>query len=162
MQQPSESPVWSGASSQWLNIGTFIVTGIVAAAIIIGAFLWDRPLIALAALIPAALAFWSWLTVRTTRIDISTERVTTTTGIFSRKRSDMELYRVKDTTLHEPFLLRLVRRSTIELASSDRSSPSMMIRAIPNGETLRQEIRTHVERLRRDRRVRELDMDIEP
>jgi len=73
----------------------------------------------------------------------------------------MELYRVKDTMLHEPFLLRLVSRANIQIISSDRSSPSITLPALPNAEWLRQQIRTNVERLRLKRGVREMDMDID-
>jgi hypothetical protein len=71
----------------------------------------------------------------------------------------MELYRVKDTTLHEPFLLRLVRRANIEVVSSDKSTPDMTIPAVKDAEALRQKIRMNVEQMRIVRRVRELDFE---
>jgi hypothetical protein len=80
-------------------------------------------------------------------------------GVLSRQRSDLELYRVKDTTLDEPLVLRLVSLGNIRLESSDRSSPSMIIPAVRNAEQVRQKIRTHVEEMRMLRRVRELDME---
>jgi hypothetical protein len=154
-----ETPIWSGSPSQWLNFGTFVLCGLTAAAFIVGARIWAENRLMLLALIPAAIAFWSWLTVRCTRVTVTTERITTQVGIFSRRRWDMELYRVKDTTLDEPFLLRLVGRSNIQVLSSDRSTPDMVVRAVSDGESLRQQIRTHVERMRDLRRVRELDFD---
>jgi uncharacterized membrane protein YdbT with pleckstrin-like domain len=156
---PEEAPVWSGCPSQWLNAGTFIACTLTAAGFVVGAVLWGERLIAAAAILPIATAFWSWLRVRTTRIDVTTQRITTTVGVFSRRRWDMELYRVKDTTLHEPFLLRLVALADIQILSSDKSTPHMVIPAIRDAETLRQQIRTHVERMRIVRRVRELDFE---
>ena len=97
--------------------------------------------------------------MRTTRIEVSTERITTSVGIFSRQKWDIELYRVKDTTLHVPFLLRLVRRANIRIVSSDRSSPIVTLSALPDAEWLRQQIRTNVERLRLKRGVREMDIE---
>ena len=79
--------------------------------------------------------------------------------IAPRGRWDMELCRVKDAMLHEPFLLRLVRRANIQIISSDRSSPGITLPALPNAEWLRQQIRANVERLRLKRGVREMDMD---
>jgi uncharacterized membrane protein YdbT with pleckstrin-like domain len=159
MPDETETAIWSGCPSQWLNAGTFILAFLVTAAIVTGAILWAEPRIAIAAIVPVSIAFWRWLVVRSTKIDVSTERITTTTGVFSRRRGDMELYRIKDTTLEEPFLLRLVRRANIRLDSSDRTTPSLTIPAISNAEALRQQIRTHVERLRLKRGVREMDMD---
>ena len=155
----AESPVWAGSPSQWLNFGTFVLCGLTAAGFIVGAYLWAQPLIAAAAAVPVGYALWKWLTVRCTNITVTTQRITTTVGVFTRHRWDMELYRVKDTTLHEPFLLRLVRRANIQLVSSDKSTPHMLIPAIRDAEPLRQQIRANVETMRMSRRVRELDFE---
>jgi len=156
-----ESPIWTGSPSQWLNLGWFAACLIVAAGFIAAAAVFSQPILAAGAVIPAILAVSKALTVRTTRVEVTTERITTTVGIFSRHRWDIELYRVKDTTLHEPFLLRLVRRANIQIVSSDRSTPAITLRALPDAEWLRQQIRANVERLRQKRGVREMDMDIE-
>jgi uncharacterized membrane protein YdbT with pleckstrin-like domain len=93
------------------------------------------------------------------QFDLTTQRISVRVGVLSRQRSDLELYRVKDTTLDEPLVLRLVSLGNIRLESSDRSSPSMIIPAVRNAEQVRQKIRTHVEEMRMLRRVRELDME---
>jgi hypothetical protein len=154
-----ETLVWSGSPSQWLNFGTFLVCGLAAAGFIAGWKIWDEPLIALGAVVPIVAAFWSWLTVKTSKFEVTTQRITSQVGIFSRRRWDMELYRVKDTTLHEPFLLRLVSRANIEVVSSDKSTPNMTIPAVYDAENLRQKIRVNVEQMRITRRVRELDFE---
>jgi uncharacterized membrane protein YdbT with pleckstrin-like domain len=158
---PQESTIWSGSPSQWLNVGWFFFCAVASVAIVVVAVRISRPLVAIAVIIPAIVALAKWLRVRSTRIEVTTERIVTTVGVFSRHRWDMELYRVKDTTLYEPFLLRLVGRANIALVSSDRSSPTLTLPALPDAEALRQKIRTHVERLRVRRGVREMDMDIE-
>mgnify|MGYP001477428792 FL=1 len=156
-----ESPVWSGSPSQWLNVVPFVLSVILGAGFIAGAVLWPLPRLAAGAAIPLVVAIWNWLTVRSTKIEVTTERITTQTGIFSRRREDLELYRVKDTTLHEPFLLRLVSLANIRMRTSDRSTPLMVLPAIREAEALRQKIRVNVERLRAKRGVREMDMDVE-
>ena len=158
---PEESRIWTGSPSQWLNAGWFITCLIGAGVLFTVAALVGQPLIAVGAVIPAVAAIVQYLKVRSTRIDVTTERITTTVGIFSRRKWDMELYRVKDTMLHEPFLLRLVSRANIQIISSDRSSPSITLPALPNAEWLRQQVRANVERLRLKRGVREMDMDID-
>jgi uncharacterized membrane protein YdbT with pleckstrin-like domain len=154
-----ESTIWIGSPSQWLNAGWFAACLIGAAAFIVAGIVASQPIIAAGALVPAILALSKYLTVRTTRIEVSTERITTSVGIFSRHKWDIELYRVKDTTLHEPFLLRLVRRANIRIVSSDRSSPVVTLPALPDAEWLRQQIRTNVEQLRLKRGVREMDIE---
>jgi uncharacterized membrane protein YdbT with pleckstrin-like domain len=157
--RPEESSIWTGSPSQWLNAGWYLACLAGVAVSFTVATLTGQPLVAALAVIPAIGALVKFLAVRSTRIAVTTERITTTVGIFSRRKWDMELYRVKDTMLHEPFLLRLVRRANIQIISSDRSSPSITLPALPNAEWLRQQIRSNVERLRLKRGVRELDMD---
>ena len=154
-----ETLVWTGSPSQWLNAGWYLacLIGVVAPFVI--AALTGQPLFGALAIIPIITALAKYLIIRSTRIDVTSERITTTVGIFSRRKWDMELYRVKDTMLHEPFLLRLVNRANIRIISSDRSSPSITLAALPRAEWLRQQIRANVERLRLKRGVRELDMD---
>ena len=161
LSRSEESAIWTGSPSQWLNAGWFIACLIGVVVLLTIAALVGQPLIAVGVVIPAIAAMVQYLKVRSTRIDVTTERITTTVGIFSRRKWDMELYRVKDTMLHEPFLLRLVRRANIQIISSDRSSPSITLPALPNAEWLRQQIRANVERLRLKRGVREMDMDID-
>lgn len=156
-----ETIVWSGSPSQWLNLGWYLASVIGVAVLMVVAVLTEQPLLAALALIPVIAIIVQYLKVRSTRIDVTTERITTTVGIFSRRKWDMELYRVKDTMLHEPFLLRFVRRANIQIISSDRSSPSITLPALPDAERLRQQIRKNVERLRLVRGVREMDMDID-
>lgn len=154
---PQETPVWTGRPSQWVNAATFAWTGVLGAGFLFGAGLWGRWLLALGALVPALWAGWVWLTVRSIRIDVTSERISVRTGVLSRRRSDLELYRVRDTTLVEPFLQRLVSLADIHVISSDRSSPLVVIPAIREAESLRQQIRHHVERLRLLKQVREVD-----
>lgn len=160
-QNPAESIIWTGSPSQWLNAGWFGFCAVGAVVLLAGAAIVGQPLLASAALLPIGYAGVKALKVRSTRIEVSTERITTTMGILSRQKWDIELYRVKDTTLEEPFLLRLVGRANIRIVSSDRSTPTVTLPALPNAEWLRQQIRTNVERLRLKRGVRELDMDVE-
>lgn len=159
LARSDESIIWTGSPSQWLNLGWFVACGIGAAAFIIAGVVMGQPIVAMGALIPGIVALVKALKVKTTRIDVTTERITTTVGIFSRHKWDIELYRVKDTTLHEPFLLRLVRRANIQIISSDRSTPAVTLSALPNAEWLRQQVRGNVERLRLKRGVREMDIE---
>ncbi len=161
MPSSSEAPVWNGSPSQWLNFGAFFLCALVAAAFVAGAILLAKPLVAVGVALPAVFAISKWLKVRSNKITVTTERITSQSGVLSRHRWDMELYRVKDTTLHEPFLLRLVGLANIQLESSDRSTPTMLLPAIHDAEDLRQKIRANVERLRTLRGVREMDMDVE-
>jgi uncharacterized membrane protein YdbT with pleckstrin-like domain len=164
-----EKTVWSGCSSQIVNLGTYFLCGIVFAVILAAlVLLWPKlgPM-GVAAQVPAviillsplAYALLKTIIVKSVRYEITTERIKITSGILSKKSSALELYRVKDYTLAAPFIFRLFHLGNINIHTSDRSSPEIVLKAVPRARKLMDDIRTHVE-LRRDlKRVREVDFD---
>lgn len=137
-----EALVWRGRPSQVVNLGWFFV------AI---AFCW--------LIVPVLVALWRLLVVLCTRYELTTERLRRTGGVLSRVTEEMELYRVKDTRLSEPWWLRLFKLGDIELVASDVTTPRLVIRAIPiaTARGLRETIRGAVEGLRGRKGVREID-----
>ena len=107
--------------------------------------------------IPLFLAFWRYLTTRNHHIRISSERIQITTGVLSKRMEEVELYRVKDTALEQPFLLRLFGLSNIHLTTSDQSCPRLVIGPIAEARPVRENLRGAVEKVRDKKRVREID-----
>lgn len=137
-----ETLVWRGRPSQVVNLVWFLL------AI---AFCW--------LILPVLVAMWRFLVVLCTRYELTTERLRRTSGVFSRITEEMELYRVKDTRLSEPWWLRPFKLGDIELVASDVTTPRLVIRAIPiaTARGLRETIRGAVEGLRGRKGVREID-----
>ncbi|MFZ9967690.1 MAG: PH domain-containing protein, partial [Steroidobacteraceae bacterium] len=77
-----EREVWFGSPSQVLNLGTFILMGL---------FFW--------LVIPLFIILWKWLVIKTTKYEITTERVRTRRGVFNKETEELELYRVRDYRL---------------------------------------------------------------
>ena len=100
-----------------------------------------------------------FLKTRSTKIEITDERIIEQTGIFSRKTDETELYRVKDIRFDEPFFLRLFGLSNISIVTSDKTSPIISLFGIKNGDKLRKELRDLVEARRDKKGVRERDLD---
>ena len=71
------------------------------------------------------------LLIKAVSYEITSERIKITSGIFSKKTNAMELYRVKDYTLKEPFFYRLFHLGNIIILTSDHSTPQIILRAIP-------------------------------
>jgi len=173
-QTSEERTLWSGHPSQIENAGIFLSSGLQMLAILglagaLSVWLGDNAffaahenalLAALAALtlVPFARALWRALEVRFLRYEVTSQRVRIRRGVLSRVSEELELYRVKDLTLHEPFVYRLLGLSSIHLHTSDRSNPLVVIQSIPRGESLREQLRTCVERQRKVHGVRELDV----
>ena len=107
--------------------------------------------------VPLFLSLWRYLTTRNHRVRISSERIQITTGVLSKRMEEVELYRVKDTSLEQPFLLRLFGLANIHLTTSDQSSPQLLIGPIAEARQVRENLRGAVEKVRDKKRVREID-----
>ena len=164
-----EKTVWSGASSQWTNLGAYILCVLSFAAFAVGFVLLRVNIVklgtvAIAAavvvtLLPLAVMLYKWTILKAKRYDVTTERIKITTGIFSKQTSAVELYRVKDYILKEPFFYRMFHLGDIEIITSDPSTHNIFLEGVPNGRKLFDEIRQHVEARRDAKGVREVDLD---
>lgn len=156
---PGEVVIWQGRPSQWVNFKYFFPSWILICAALVAAFVLNQPLFFALAGVLLILPFWKWVVVRCTQLTLTNQRLKLRSGVFSRKTNELELYRIKDTSLDEPFILRLVSLGNIEIVSSDRTHPRFLIPAVKHAETLREHIRHTVEQLRSTKGVREMDME---
>jgi uncharacterized membrane protein YdbT with pleckstrin-like domain len=136
-----ETLIWEGHPSQWSNFVTFFLCIL---------FCW--------LIVPIFIGFWRWLETRCFIYRITNERIVMTRGVLTKRTEELELYRVKDATLIEPFWLRLVSLGNIVLTTSDRTTPIVSITAVPNASGLREDLRRSVERMRALKGVRETDV----
>ena len=160
--ESTESVIWQGAPSQWVNFGTYLFCALLIAGIIYAKFIYTgegSQYILAALVVPALWMLFRWIGTRTHRYEITTERVKLTTGLLSKRTTELELYRVRDYSVVEPFWLRLVGCGNIVLVSADRSSPQIVLHAVPHATTLKDQIRTHTERMRQRRGVRDVEIN---
>ena len=75
-------------------------------------------------------------------------------SLGSGSNDEGEFYRVQDTTLEEPFKLRMFGAGNILLATHDLSTPQVVLRAIPGAKAIREQLRTAIEAVRDRKRVR--------
>ena len=137
-----EKTIWEGSPSQVLNLKLYILCIL---------FCW--------LVVPLIIAIVKWLKLKCNKYEITTERIRVTEGVFSKKIEELELYRVKDAKVIEPFWLRLFSLGNIVLTTSDRSHPTLVIPAVPDVRGLREQLRTHIERMRLLKGVREVDFE---
>ena len=136
-----EKIIWKGTPSPVLNLKVYVLCGL---------FCW--------LIIPILIAAWKWFELRQIQYELTSQRLKHRSGIFNRKTDVIELYRVKDISLEEPFLYRLFSAGNITLYTSDYSSPQLMLEALPNSEQVAELIRNQVELIRERRQVREIDV----
>ena len=135
-----ERVIWSGRPSHWKDFGYHLV------CLVFSAFV-----------VPLGMSLWRFLSTRFTQYHVTSERLQLTTGVLSRRMEELELYRVKDTAFDQPFWLRLVGLANVVLHTSDASTPVLVIRAVRDARTLRENLRGAIEKLRERKRVREVD-----
>jgi uncharacterized membrane protein YdbT with pleckstrin-like domain len=137
----SETVLWEATPSQWLNIGPFLIGGLLC---------W--------LVVPAVWALWRYLQVRSTKYRLTTQRLSIRTGVFNIRAVDVEHYRIKDHSLDQPLLLRLVGLGNVQIGTSDASYRHLTLRGIATPEELREILRKAVERVREIKGVREIDL----
>ena len=85
--------------------------------------------------------------------EITSERVKVIKGIFSKRTDELELYRVKDTSLVEPFVYRMFSVGNIVIVTNDVSTPAVELRAIKNAQEVREQLRASIEECRLRKRT---------
>jgi len=137
-----EQTVWRGTSSQWKNLGVFILCGL---------FCW--------LIVPIFIALSRYLQTKNKVYELTTERLKITEGTFSKVTDTLELYRVKDLETRQPFLYRMFGVENVQMNTSDTSSPFIFIEAIPSAVSLGDKIRNQVEAIRAQKGVRDIDVE---
>lgn len=95
-----------------------------------------------------------WLASLSTRFEITTQRVRIERGVFSKTRQDIELYRIDDIVLEQPFGMRLLGHGLLILRSTDRTSPAIRLYGVPGLEALAERLRECALRERERRGVK--------
>lgn len=153
----SENIIWSGKPSQLMNIYVYFISVFLIAFITYLAIYFNNNMYLYSVIVPFFLVIWSTLKTYCTVYILTNERIIKKYGVFNRYTFDIELYRVKDVKLVEPFIFRFFYLGNIRLLTSQRSLKFFYIPAMKNPIGLRNNLRILVEKRRNQKRVRELD-----
>ena len=163
-----EKNVWQGSPSQLINLPVFLICALAIGILLgVGSVLVSRKpdlpgigiAIGVVAVVPLCVALWKWVSVRARRYELTTERMLLSQGVFSRTSQTLELYRVKDYVLSEPWSLRLFGLGDIQLLTHDETTPTVLLRAVSGAKGLRDQIRQYVEQCRDKKRVRIAELE---
>jgi membrane protein YdbS with pleckstrin-like domain len=165
----AEETVWRGSASQWKNFGAFVLQLLVATAImVLFLFVWRRssaevrnfsPYILILLAVPIFIAGKRYLQTKCKIYELTTERLKTTEGVFSKVTDTLELYRVKDLETQQPFLYRLVGLENVQLDTSDVETPTVFVHAVPSRVGFADKLRNQIETIRQQKGVREIDVE---
>ena len=137
-----EQIVWTGSPSQILNVPVYVACFLLC---------W--------LVVPVFYAVWKWLVLRNIKYELTSERLQIRQGVLNKELDELELYRVRDYRLEQPFILRIFGLGHVILRSADASHPLIQLRGIRDGEHVRELVRKYVEECRTRKRVVPLDLE---
>ena len=165
----AEETVWRGTSSQIKNLGVFLLCMLgCGLVVLIFALVWRSgsaqvqrlsPHILWLVIPPIFIALARYLQTKNKVYELTTERLKTTEGVFSKITDTLELYRVKDLETRQPFWSRMCGLENVHINTSDVSTPFVLIDSVPIALDLGDKIRNAVENVRLQKRVREIDIE---
>lgn len=128
---------------------------------LVGSFAGWLVLLLLPAGLGLALLLVRWAHNSSTRYRLTNQRLIVSKGIIFKRIDEIELYRVKDVSVDYSVLNQMVNIGDLTLRSSDATTRGRAFRMsdVPDARQIREQLRTLVEQARRQRRVREVDVD---
>jgi uncharacterized membrane protein YdbT with pleckstrin-like domain len=155
-----EQHIWTGFPSQVKNTLPFFFAALAAFGILfLTLVLWVWPPGIGFVGVPVIYAVCRWLAVGSHKFELTTERLLISHGLFTRTTDSLELYRVKDMRIVQPFRQRLFGLENIQLMTSEENSPLVLIDHIPSHLHLSDKIRTQVEACRVAKGTREVELE---
>jgi membrane protein YdbS with pleckstrin-like domain len=154
----AETQIWSDTPSQWAGFGFYFWCVLVAIAVAVAALLVHQPLIWIGLVLPLLVAFTKFLRVKATRYTLTSQRLKIYTGMVDRKEVEIELFRLRDLSLDQTFLQRMVNVGTVEALSSDKDAPGIFLKWVKKPDMVKDQLRTYIMQARRATGTRDIDM----
>ena len=147
-----EKTIHQCSPSQIVNLKHYIYSGLIAVAIIVATILLHKPLLLVLLIVPIIYAWSKYSTVKATKFTLTDQRIIFSTGIFDKVTNETELYRVRDTSIEEPFFYRMFGVGNIVVYSTDEAEGKMMFHAFNKPHWVKDQIRNYAELCRKNRR----------
>jgi uncharacterized membrane protein YdbT with pleckstrin-like domain len=148
----SEKIIYQGSPSQIRNLQPFFFAGITAGIIIAAAILGSNNLVFLALLLPIGYVIWKWIEIKATRLTLTDQRMIVSEGVFNKVTNETELYRVRDTSVQEPFFYRLLGLGNIVVFTTDEAKATHSFNGYAKPHWIKDQIRNYSEECRKRNR----------
>lgn len=147
-----EKTVHQTTPSQIVNLKYFLLSGILAAGIVVLSIVLANPVLLVLLIVPFVYAWWKWILVNSTKLTITDQRLIVSQGVFHKITNETELYRVRDTSIEEPFFYRLFGVGNIVVYSTDDAEGKLVFNAYHKPHWIKDQVRNYAEVSRRNRR----------
>jgi len=92
-------------------------------------------------LIQFAALLVAWIRLRSTKYNVTNQRVLVEQGVFSKTVDEIDLRYVEDSTFHQSLVERILGIGSVTLISSDKNTPRYVLRSIKDPRHVRELIR---------------------
>lgn len=147
-----EKTIHQTSPSQILNLKYFLICVVLAAGIITLSVILGNPIALVLLVLPLVYGWWKWMLVKSTRLTLTDQRLIVSQGVFNKSTNETELYRVRDTSIEEPFFYRMFGVGNILVYSTDEAEGKLQFNAFHKPHWIKDQIRNYAEICRRNRR----------
>jgi uncharacterized membrane protein YdbT with pleckstrin-like domain len=147
-----EKTICEVSPSQILNLKVFIFSILAMAAIVTAAILAENNLILIGLVLPIGYALWKYLEIASIRLKITEERLILREGVLNKTTNETELYRVRDSSIHEPFFYRMFGCGNIMIYTTDEAEATLKLGAYKKPHWLKDQVRNYSEVCRQKKR----------
>lgn len=147
-----EKVICETSPSQLLNLKPFLFSMIAIAVIIALAIITDTAMVYWLLIIPVGYALWKWLEIRSMKLKITDQRIIMRSGVLNKITNETELYRVRDSSIEEPFFYRMFGCGNISIYTTDEAEATLKLTAYKKPHWLKDQVRNYSEICRQRKR----------
>ena len=148
----SEQTICEVSPSQLLNLKAFLFSILAMAVIVTAAIFANTNLILIALVIPVGYAIWKYLEISSIKLKITDQRIILREGVLNKKTNETELYRVRDSSIEEPFFYRMFGCGNIMIFTTDEAEATLKLGAYKKPHWLKDQVRNYSEICRQKKR----------
>lgn len=138
--------------SQILNLKAFVFSIVAIAVIIAVALLTEISLLFALAVFPLGYALWKYFEIRSIKLRITDQRIILREGVLNKTTNETELYRVRDSSIQEPFFYRMFGCGNIIIYTTDEADATLCLRAYKKPHWVKDQVRNYSEICRQNKR----------
>ena len=148
----AEKTIGEFRPSQILNLKPLLLSLLAAALIVTAALLTESNMLYILLILPWAYLFWKWLQINSRKLKLTDQRIILQEGVFNKTTNETELYRVRDSTIEEPFFYRLFGCGNIIIFTTDEADATLQLTAYKKPHWLKDQVRNYSEICRQKKR----------
>ncbi len=156
MDAGAEMDIWSANPSLWIGFRTYFWCGLFSLLSITTAAMFSAWAL-LGVLWFAVIVGIRVLRIKAIHYHLTSQRLRVTHGLLSRRIVEIELFRVRDLTIEQGIIQRLLTLGTVKAISTDEDAKVILLSGIKDAINVKENLRTFVMLARKATGTRDVD-----